>query len=899
MARVIVCNDLRTNGHFAIATWRGYLLAVGFFDRSKTKQRGIAASLGKYSLRWGARKFTTSKDKSNDWYSILTPCQLGRDHFTYCVAINDDVGKSFLLTTREDLHEDLYHYLMLHYKLPLLKEWMPSLLRFFLNGNVISQERLEILKGNVSSEEITITLHGRDVSIDHLICLNFETVTEKIFEEYVSLALQKKIIQITDEWMEPLEFETFDDYITNYGVSLVENLNKQISPLTDLKPNVDTLALKTKSLFPQQAASVNGVLSMMDHGITFSVLNMGMGVGKTLMASAAMDAAMVKKWLRANPGKTLKDAYEPGVINYRAIIMAPGHLVNKWAQEIEEEIPYAKTVILHGGLEQLVKLRESGKKPHGKEFYILSKDFAKLDTWQSPIPTQVKMKPISLSVCKDCIQENGHLQYRKGSGSQGHCPYCKGTNFIPYNYTGNLTFRGLVCPECGELLIKNKSYDPTAQEFEEKLSDCVLTPKNFAAPKGENSTCYHCGAALWGSNAAPIVSSGIIPPDPKWYKVTHFSNYAKKTKTSAFVLKGHEEDYYHSCITTEGLAKMTSSYGPRKVAPAKYIKKYLKGFFDFCVLDEAHKYLGDSAQGVAAHALIKASKFALALTGTISNGTAESFFNLFWMLEPARMKAAGYTYSRKDLMKFCREYGSIETVYECVSDGTFQKNMMSRGRQLSPPRIKPGISPVIFGRFLMDRCLFLDLSDLSKYLPKFSEKVHLVPVAKEMEYSYRKVLDILSKESQNGSGMGMLSVMLQFGLSYLDKPYGRLPIMNPYQKDVIVANPANFAEYSDFDHLTPKELDLIDTINEEMSEGRNCFVYASYTGKPETNVTWRLKELIEKKCNLTGRVDIIQSNSPPASKREEWFHKRAADGDRKSTRLNSSHTQKSRMPSSA
>ena len=38
-----------------------------------------------------------------------------------------------------------------------------------------------------------------------------------------------------------------------------------------------------------------------------------------------------------------------------------------------------------------------------------------------------------------------------------------------------------------------------------------------------------------------------------------------------------------------------------------------------------------------------------------------------------------------------------------------------------------------------------------------------------------------------------------------------------------------------------------------------------------------MKELIEKKCNLSGRVEIIQSNSPQPIKRE-WFHKRAADG---------------------
>ena len=877
MARVIVCNGLYAYGHFALAI-ENHLLAIGFFDRSKTKQRGIAASIGNFSLKWGQKTFSTSGESGNLWSSTLTQCQMGRDSFTYCMSISEEVGEKYLLTSKNDIHNDLYHYLMQHYKLPLLKDWMRPLLKFFTNEKVISQRYLRISKGKDNEERITLCLHGRDILLEELICYDFSTLTEEMLEEYVSLALKKRIIQITEYQMEPLEFKTFDDYITKYGVSLVDNLNKMINPLTDLKPNVESLALKTKSLFPQQAASVNGVLAMIDHNIKYAVLNMSMGTGKTLMAASAIESAAIRKWLRSHPGKTLRDAYEPGIINYRAIIMAPGHLVKKWAEEIEEEIPYAKATILQGGIQQLVELRKKGKKAHGKEFYILSKDFAKLDSWLSPIPTQVKRKPIALSICKDCLQEDEVIRIKKGKGGQGRCPTCNGTNFMPYQYLGKTPYKGLVCPGCGELLIRNRNYDPSAQDFNEKISDCVLTPKNFAAPKEENSVCYHCGMSLWGSNAAPIVHNGLPPKEPKWYKVTHYSNFTKKSKTSAFVLKGHESDYYSSCITTEGLAKASSSYGPRKLSPAKYIKKYLKGFFNFAVLDEAHKYLGDSAQGVAAHSLIKASDFTLALTGTISNGKAESFFNLFWMLEPTRMKQAGYTYSRKDMMKFCREYGCVETTYALGDNVDGYKNLMSRGRQLTPPRVMPGISPVIFGKFLMDRCLFLDLSDLSKYLPKFSETVHLLPVPSKMDYPYHNMLDVLSQESKNGTGMGILSVMLQFGLSYLDKPYGRSPIMSPYAKDVVIANTPNFEEYSDINCMTPKETDLVNTINQEISEGRNCFVYASYTGKPETNVTWRLKELIEKKCNLFGRVEIIQSNSPQPIKREEWFHKRAADG---------------------
>lgn len=279
MSKAIVCNGLAAYGHFAIAIGN-HLLAIGFFDRSKTRQRGIAASLGNFSLKWGHKTFSTSNEYGNEWHSTLTPCQMGRDSFTYCMSVNEEVGKNYLLTTNKDVHSDLYHYLMQHYKLPLLKEWMQPLLQFFRKERVISQSYLTISKGKDNYERITLALHGRDLLLEELICYDFTTLTEDKLEEYVSLALKKRIIQITEYHMDPLDFKTFDDYIIKYGASLVDNLNRMINPLTELKPNVDTLALKTKSLFPQQAASVNGALAMIDHKIKYSILNMSMGVGK-------------------------------------------------------------------------------------------------------------------------------------------------------------------------------------------------------------------------------------------------------------------------------------------------------------------------------------------------------------------------------------------------------------------------------------------------------------------------------------------------------------------------------------------------------------------------------------------------------------------------------------------
>lgn len=874
MPKTLHMAGMEASAHFLIEA--GYnTLACGFFTRSKTKARGIAANFGKRNGKFAWYSFDTESEYG--WAAIFTPVNMGRDRFVYTLCINRSIGNNLLVTTSDRVDCDWYEYLMTNYKLPLKKEWIPVLRKKLLDECIVRQLNVRLERND--DNPIMISLGNVTTEIGELLCYDFSELTETGFEEIVTSCLSAKQISVTDSYIPPLEFEGLDEYFLKYGKGVVDNLDKKLDPLVELRPNVRNLALKEKSLFPQQAASVEGALALFSHKKRYAIFNHGMGCGKTIEAASVMEAHMVGKWLQKNPDKTLRDAYaREGIIRYRAIIMAPGHLVAKWASEIEAEIPYAKSVIVND-LSQLVELKERGIVPAGKEFYVIGKDFCKLDTQSSPIPLQVKKRYFSLDICKECKEESQMIVYKKGVGSNAVCPDCQGTSFTPYPLTYKGLYRGLICPECGELLIKNKRYDPNNEGFEDNISSSVLTPSSFAKAKNENATCYHCGAALWGSNAKPLISKGVKPKKPKWYKVTHYTNHTHKGRTSAFVLRGQEKDYYDTCVTIEGLSVSAQEYGPRKVAPARYIKKHMKGYFDFCVLDEVHKYLGESAQSVAAHALIKVSKYTLALTGTISNGTASSFYNLYWMLAPQKMRSLGFHYSSAELMRFGKEYGCVETVYEASdSDSQRGRNSNSRGKQISSPRIKPGISPVLFGRLLMDDCLFLDISDLSKYLPKLKEKVILIEPDDKPFRTYGHVIDTLKEESRGTSGMSALSEMLQFGLSYLDKPYGRADIKNPYVKDCLLCGVRNHDEYASPNVLLNKEKALIKLVNQEMAEGRCVFVYATFTGKEESNVSYRLKELLELHCNLKDRVEIIQSTTPAASKREEYFHKRASEG---------------------
>ena len=68
-------------------------------------------------------------------------------------------------------------------------------------------------------------------------------------------------------------------------------------------------------------------------------------------------------------------------------------------------------------------------------------------------------------------------------------------------------------------------------------------------------------------------------------------------------------------------------------------------------------------------------------------------------------------------------------------------------------------------------------------------------------------------------------------------------------------------------------------VSAELSEGRNCFVYAEYTNSPQTCVTDRLKAVLMHHVGLKdNEVVVLDSTSVEAQKREAWIHEKAKAG---------------------
>lgn len=837
-------------------------LMISFYDRSSQLVRSMGSGMIlENKIGFDGRNYTML-DPFEVYYTQIVK---GKEKFTHGVAFSTALREKYLITTSDNMQEDLYCHLMNQYSLPLLREWMPKIQKAMLDRGYLFRG----YKGLMYGADHTLLYRGRSVSFSDLYIYSV-TMDEEKLRAMVSRLLRDREIWITQEEQKPLKIENMDDYFARYGNSIIRNLEKQLHPVTGLNGEIDRITLKRTRPYPQQAAMINGVYEYFKHKKRGSVLFvMGTGTGKTLQSSSAAEMLYVGKWLEQNPGKTLADAYaHDGIINYRHIVMCPGHLVEKWKESIEEEIPYAKAVIIKT-FQQLIDIREAGReRKNGKEFYIMSKDFCKLSYQRVPSPKKMGTRYIDFFHCKDC---NGAY----ASQADG-CALCGSHNVeilhSPYKRTG------MICPHCNRLLYKKSIRMPISELYDEDNEDTQpLTSFDFKSETTGNEVCFYCGEKLWVPYVKNINTEfGYTPKEIPWVRQTFWANKSRKGKKSYWILRGTETEarFFYG----EVLNEIDRDGGCRKYSPAEYIKKYLKGYFDVFIADEVHKAKGGAtAQGNAFHWVMKSCRYTFGLSGSISGGVASDLFYLLFRMNPKRMKEHGYEFG--SVLKFAQDYGCVEQDFEVITDVRYAS--LSRGKQLSQPRVKPGISPEVFSEFLLDSSVFLNISDMSANMPPLYERIMLVtpknPREIEAHERYKKIVEDL-KDYERDMKVNLSSERNQFAMSYLDKPYGIPPFVDPRNGEEIIRVP----DYSDLvkkGGMLEKERSLVDLVRKELSENRNCVIYAEYTASDTTNVLPRLKSLLMKQLGL-GEEEVValRSSSPSAEKRERWMHDRAARG---------------------
>ena len=874
-----------------VITEGGEAVIVSLYERSSQLLKGAVSSFilsGSAFLRYAGRGYQRRvfgppydmKNHEARWDAFYQPILCGKQKVWHGVMVSKRLGAEWFLTTAGREGADMYTYLMRNADIPLLPEWGGAIFQKMEDDRMLRREYLRVMSGQTS---LDYPLFGEG-EMPYLVRVDNKP-NQKYLDGMIRELFDEGVIRLSEKRnRHRFHAEDLNDYMTRYGKTIVDHLQSTIVPKIPLTGEIDTIALKRKRLFPQQAAIVNGIVAHLRSN-PYCLLVCGMGTGKTAMSISSVEKYYVDKWLRKHPGKTPRDAYtDPQAVAYRVIVMCPGHMVEKWAKEISEEIPFATAVIIRD-FSQLVQLRKRGRKRTGKEFYVISKDMAKLSyTYVPAVEREEHGKRIYYKVCDSCGSEfleagdqcprcrnrGWHFELRcddcgeKFPSPRANCPKC-GSRHISRPTQVAIT-GGAVCPGCGEILFPGSAFK------EGTINPLWLS--DFRGQTTRNSKCFWCGTSLWKPYVRPANEAGHKIKPQSWVRVTRFANKAKKAKTTEWVhatqlqsYKEHNQEFF--------IGEQKSTGGPRKFSPSLFIKREMKGYFDLAIFDEVHLYKGGgSAQGQSMEDLVRATDKQLALTGTIAGGMAEHLFYMLYRLDPRRMVEKGFRWNQS--VKFTEAYGTIERMFERDEDSAYY-NSSSRGRQMGQAKPKPGISPLVFTEFLLDRSVFLDITDMSKFLPELKETVVTVPPDAEEDIwfrDYNNVIHALKERSRQKGGMALLSAMLQFSLSYMDKPFGQQAVIHPFDGSIAAAIPQHPEAWRQ-GHLSSKEQKLIELLESELKEGRNCFVFAEFTGQPETNVTKRLKDIIEARLGV--RTAILDSKAVDPEEREEWIHRQAEE----------------------
>ncbi|MBE6966450.1 MAG: hypothetical protein E7441_10525 [Ruminococcaceae bacterium] len=488
------------------------------------------------------------------------------------------------------------------------------------------------------------------------------------------------------------------------------------------------------------------------------------------------------------------------------VVLCPSHMTKKWVREIEETLPDTKAETVYS-LGDIDRAYKRYENGRESMYIILSKERARDGFMWEPAVVYSKSK------------------------------------------------KAYVCPTCGKVIECEVKYDGTKYKVP---ADQFF----FRRQTTQNHKCEHCKSLLW---------SALNPNDKrrrynKWVKIGNYGfvyrdfaeRHIEQTKNDAATQKKLRE------IISNPDRVFTARGACVKYSMSSYISERIKSV-DGVILDELHQFKGDSGQGDAMERLIECAKKVIGMTATLINGYSSGLFYLLYRITPHLMIVDNKEYENPNA--FSNEYGVTERVYQ-VEESKYNDKSRSKRRFLREKQ-KPGVSPLVYSRFLIDCAVFLSLNDMGKHLPEYEE----IPVALDLREDIKKEYERLEKEFRlvmNGRDKLARRVMSSFMsllTTYPDQPYLHKPIVDPITGEEIITP----KDLSDADEYYEKDEAVLDIVKRKVSDGGKVLVYTSWV-KIESQP--KLKKLLEDNGYS---VAVLTQNVVP-EKREEWVQKKLDAG---------------------
>jgi hypothetical protein len=311
----------------------------------------------------------------------------------------------------------------------------------------------------------------------------------------------------------------------------------------------------------------------------------------------------------------------------------------------------------------------------------------------------------------------------------------------------------------------------------------------------------------------------------------------------------------------------------QRMAPMEFIGRHLSGFFDYGIADEVHELKGsETAQGNALGTIASACDRTIVLTGTLLGGYADELFSILFRLDARAMKAEGFDHGEPGVRQFAEAYGVLEKVTTIEPS----ENACSKAKVATSIKRRPGASPLLFGKYLMNMAAFVSLEDISAALPSYNEEVVSVEMDPLLKQAYSDLEDDIKEAFRAYPGnSSVISTAMNALLLYPDRPFGLGTLYGFCRNEetgererFVISEPADLNEA----FVYAKERRLVDECKKELSAGRKVQVFAVYTQKRD--VTRRLQDLLRKEGI---RSEVLRAEVPP-EQREAWYERQLKNG---------------------
>ena len=721
------------------------------------------------------------------------------------------INKRIVLFNNEHFIDFLYQKISMISRIPLLREWMRPLLNINDSYTFLDLED----EGLIPQQE--------SVSLEDKIF----TLRASFYESTLNTAIQRCFRDNTISTGSDIKngavskANSLTAYLNQFGDALVRRAHERFAPL--YTPGIDNPNEKARYFFANTKyysnldyyAAQQDVICAVARGLQRNKRTIVVGecgIGKTSIALASVFVHSKKK-------------------NPVVFVMCPGHMVEEWNKEINRLYPFADTHIIErlSELEKFESVIRSKKAP-APLFLIFGKDSCKMNYEERPY--------IHWNTSKN--------QYELPNKKEVRPKYKDGTRLEYYTQMVNA-------------FLKQTSKNVYAQRInggQEIFYDCL-----------ERSSIDHDSVGLWTATSEDT-GEWVKIPKVGWVNTLLAKQFTEIVQTaisrnqeiSKDVLKAY--DIASAALTSE-IAKPLI-----RCNVSDYVYHRFKNRIDYFIADEVHLYSSkDTAQGKAFTDLVNTAKHTLALTGTLLNGYAENIFSMLFKLYSRAFVRNGFTFN--DSRDFAKEYGVVEKIeeYDVDPNTGWHSNFKTK------TKYKPGVSPLLFSKFLLDKAVFVTLADITADLPNYREVPLGIDMDQVTEMGYRKFIEdfrtavITHPDSKNK----FLFKCIQRMNLYPDQPYNQVPIFNNDTGEQILC-PVNIPRGTGKIFKSNKDEKLLELIRKHKENGEKVLVYVHWVNR--LDCTERIRKLLDaekiKSAFLTASIS--------ARARQKWIEQKLKEG---------------------